>query len=175
MKITNIAAAIMTVAIISIALNPARAEVAGKTAPTQSGFSCPPLRTGATPHQRAAIRALIPSGDAIEDPAQLTASIEGLKRLGLSKVRVTDHLIGAYCTNIAGNGLLSEAEKTEDVREFAAQVTHRVYDEEYVSDISLNVLLKPSVVDEVNVKAQASGLSTAQWMSRTIEAAAQKR
>jgi predicted HicB family RNase H-like nuclease len=43
------------------------------------------------------------------------------------------------------------------------------------SDISLNVLLKPSVADAVNVKAQASGLSAEQWMSRIIEAAAQKR
>jgi hypothetical protein len=175
MKISNIATAIVTVAVISIASNSANAEVAGKTVSAQSGFSCPPIRKGGTPHQRAAIRKLIPSGNALEDPAQLNASVEGLKRLGLSKTLVTDHLIGAYCTNIARNGLLSDAEKTEDVREFATQVTHLVYDEHAVSDISLNVLLKPSVVDAVNVKAQASGLSAAQWMSRTIEAAAQKR
>jgi hypothetical protein len=96
-----------------------------------------------------------------------------LKQLGLSKVWVTDHLIGAYCTNVARNGARSDTEKTEDVREFAGQVTHLVYNEDGVSDISLNVLLKPSVADAVNVKAQASGLSTELWMSRTIEAAAQ--
>ena len=98
-----------------------------------------------------------------------------MKRLGLSKVWVTDPLIGAYCTNVAHNGARSDTGKTEDVREFAGQVTHLVYNEDGVSDISLNVLLKPSVADAVNVKAQASGLSTEQWMSRTIEAAAQKR
>jgi hypothetical protein len=38
----------------------------------------------------------------------------------------------------------------------------------------LNVLLKPSVVDEVNAKAQASGLATESWLSRMIEAAVQK-
>ena len=92
-----------------------------------------------------------------------------MKQLGLSKVWVTDHLIGAYCTNVARNGARSDTEKTEDVREFAGQVTHLVYNEDGVSDISLNVLLKPSVADAVNVKAQASGLSTEQWMSRTIE------
>jgi hypothetical protein len=175
MKIANIATTILTVAVISIALNPANAAVAGKTVSVQTGFTCPPIRKGGTAHQRATIRKLIPSGEALEDPAQLNASVEGLKRLGVSKTLVTDHLIGAYCTNIARNGLLSGAEKTEDVREFAAQVTHLVYNEDEISDISLNVLLKPSVADAVNVKAQASGLSTEQWMSRTIEAAAQKR
>jgi hypothetical protein len=175
MKIANIATTIMTVAVISVALNPANASVAGKSVSAQFGFSCPPIRKGGTVHQRAAIRKLIPSGDALDDPARLNASVGGLKRLGLSKTLVTDHLIGAYCTNIARNGFLSDTEKTEDVREFAAQVTHLVYNEHDVSDISLNVLLKPSVVDAVNVKAQASGLSAAQWMSRTIEAAAQNR
>src|ERR1700754_3566264 len=176
MKIANIAKTIMTVAVISIALNPANAQVPSKAVSAhQSGFTCPPIRKGGTPSQRAAIRALIPSGPALEDTAQLSTSVEALKRLGLSKTLVTDHLIGAYCTNIARNSLLSNAEKTEDVREFATQVTHLVYHEDDVSDISLNVLLKPSVVDAVIVKAQASGLSTEQWMSRTIEASAQKR
>jgi hypothetical protein len=56
----------------------------------------PPIRKGGTPTERAAIRKLIPSGSALKDPAQLNASVKGLKRLGLSKVWVTDHLIGAY-------------------------------------------------------------------------------
>src|ERR1700761_55454 len=175
MKILNIATTIITVAVISTVLTPANAAVTGKTVSAQTGFPCPPIRKGGTPTERAAIRKLIPSGNALEHPAQLNASVSELKRLGLSKVLVTDHLIGAYCTSIARNGALSDAEKTEDVRAFAAQVTHLVYHEDNVSDISLNVLLKPSVADAVNVKAQASGLSTQQWMSRTIEAAAQQR
>jgi hypothetical protein len=175
MKITNIVTAVMTAGVILTALDPANAEVAGKTISPQSDFTCPPIQKGGRPHQRAAIRALIPSGNALKDPTQLNTSVEGLKRLGLSKLWVTDHLIGAYCTNIARNSFLSDTEKTEDVREFAAQVTHLVYREENVSAISLNVLLKPSVADAVNVKAQASGLSAEQWMSRIIEAAAQNR
>jgi hypothetical protein len=173
-KITKIVTTTMTVAIISIALKPANAEVAGKTIPTQSGFTCPPHVKGATARQREAIRALLPSRDAMDDSAQLNASITGLRRLGLSKTLVADHLIGAYCVTIAHNSYLSDAEKTEDVRQFASQITPLVYNDEGVSDIVLNVPLKPSVVGEVNVKAQASGLSVEQWMSRTIEAAARK-
>jgi hypothetical protein len=175
MKIAKIATAIMTIGIISIALSPANAETAGKTISAQHGFTCPPVRDGATAHQRAAIRRLIPSGEALENPAQINASISGLTRLGLSKTLITDHLIGAYCANVARNGDLSDAEKTEDVRQFAGQVTNLVFHEDEVSDISINVLLNPSVVDAVNVKAQAAGLSTEQWMSRTIQSAAQKR
>src|ERR1700722_18339362 len=110
MKIVNIATTMMTAAIISIALNPANAEVAGKSISAHSGFTCPPVRSGVTSHQRAAIRALLPAGDALNDPAQLNASISGLKRLGLSNTLVTDHLIGAYCATVAHNSNLSEAE-----------------------------------------------------------------
>jgi hypothetical protein len=54
--ISKFAATILTVAIVSIALNPANAEVAGKTTPTQSRFECPPHVSGATSRQREAIR-----------------------------------------------------------------------------------------------------------------------
>jgi hypothetical protein len=174
MKIAKIATTMMTVAIITIALSPANAEVAAKTVTAQSGFTCPPVRNGAMARQRAAIRAMLPSGDALENPAQLNASISSLKRLGLSKTLVTDHLIGAYCATIARNSYLSDTEKTEDVRQFAGQVTDLVYRDDDVSEISLNVLLKPSVADAVNIKAQASGLSTEQWVAKTLEAATQK-
>jgi hypothetical protein len=174
MKITKVASIIMTGAIISIALKPANAEVVGKTVPMKSGFTCPHPVKGTTARQREAIRALLPPGDAMDDPAQLNASIRGLKRFGLSKTLVADHLIGDYCITVAHNSLLSDAEKTEDVRQFASQITPLVYNDDDVSDIVLNVLLKPSVLDEVNVKAQASGLSVDQWLFKTIEAAAQK-
>lgn len=174
MKITEFATIMMTVTIIWMALNPANAAVAGKTISTQSGFKCPPHVTGATARQREAIRAMLPSGDAMNDPAQLNASIEGLKRLGLSKTLVADHLIGAYCATVARGSRLSDAEKTEDVRQFASQITPLVYHDADVADVILNVPLKPSVVDEVNLKAQANGLSVAQWMSGIIETAAQK-
>jgi predicted HicB family RNase H-like nuclease len=174
MKIAKIALMIMIGAIIPAATNPVNAQQAGKISQAQSGFACPSPVRGATARQRKAIRTLLPSGEAMNDPVQLNASIAGLKRLGLSKATVADHLIGAYCTTMARNSKLSDAEKTEDVRQFASQITPLVYNDEQVSDIALNVFLKPSVVDAVNIKAQASGVSVQQWLAKTIEAATQK-
>jgi hypothetical protein len=109
MKIANITATIMTVAIIFVALNPTNAAVTGISASAQTGFSCPPVRKGGTPTERAAIRKLIPSGSALEDPAQLNASVKGLKRLGLSKVWVTDHLIGRHWRPLSPSAVRSPA------------------------------------------------------------------
>jgi predicted HicB family RNase H-like nuclease len=65
--------------------------------------------------------------------------------------------------------------RATQVRQFASRITAIVYSEEDISDIVLNVLLKPSIVDQVNLKAQASGLSVEGWLSKTIESAVQER
>jgi hypothetical protein len=64
---------------------------------------------------------------------------------------------------------------SEDVRQFGSQITALVCNDEDVSYIVLKVFSRPSVVDEVNVKAQASGLSVQQWRSKTIEATEQNQ
>jgi hypothetical protein len=52
----------------------------------------------------------------MDNPVQLNASIDGLKRLGLSRTLIIDHLIGAYCPTVAQNSSLSNAEKAVEVR-----------------------------------------------------------
>jgi hypothetical protein len=54
---------------------------------------------------------------------------------------------------------LSDADKTARVRRFASRITVLVYNVEEASEIILNVPLKPSLVDEVNTKAEKDGLS----------------
>jgi hypothetical protein len=137
-----------------------------------STFVCPYTIEGATPEKRDEIRTLLPQGNAMDDPARLNASIDGLRRLGLSQTSIVNHLIGAYCPTVAQEGALSDAEKTAKVRQFASRITALVHREEDISEILLNVPLKPSVVDQVTAKAQESGLSVETWLSRTIEAAA---
>jgi hypothetical protein len=72
-----------------------------------------------------------------------------------------------------GNSL-SDADKTARVRRFASRITALVYDVEEASEIILTVPLKPSMVDEVNAKAQKDGLSVEDWLSRTVEKAVQQ-
>jgi hypothetical protein len=169
MKIVKIASTIIVGAIVSIASNSAMAASA------RSGFVCPKTIEGTTPDKRGEIRALLPSGNALDNPAQLRIGIDELKRLGLSNTLIVDHLIGAYCPTVAQNTSLSDAQKATQIRQFAGRITAIVYSEEDVSDIVLNVLLSPSIVDQVNLKAQASGLSVEGWLSKTIETAVQER
>lgn len=171
MKTRIIASTLLTAALFSASLYSVRAEVVEKSIPAQSAFTCPSTVTGATAEQREKIRELLPTGNALDDPARLNASIDGLKRLGLSKTMIVDHLVGAYCATVARDKPLSNTAKTTEVRRFARRITPIVYDEENVSEISLNVLLRPSVVDKVNAEARASGLPVDKWLSRTVEAA----
>jgi hypothetical protein len=175
MKKLIIASTMLNAALVSASLYSARAEVADKAIPAQSAFACPSAVNGATAEQREKIRELLPSGNALQDPARLNASIDGLKRLGLSKTMIVDHLVGAYCATVARDKPLSDTAKTAEVRRFASRITPIVDNEENVSEISLNVLLRPSVVDKVNAEAQAGGLSVEKWLSKTVEAAVQQR
>ena len=174
MKNLIIASTMLTAALVSASQCSARAEVAEKAVPARA-FTCPSTITGVTAEQREKIRELLPSGIALEEPARLNASIDGLKHLGLSKTEIVDHLVGAYCATVARDKPLSDAAKTAEVRRFASRITPIVYDQENVSEISLNVLLRPSIVDKVNAEAKASGLSAEKWLSKIVEAAVQRR
>lgn len=140
----------------------------------QRSFECPEMIDGQTVAQRAEIKRYLPLGDAMNDPVRLNNSIDGLRKLGLSKALIINHLIGAYCPLVAQNRSLSFSSKTARVRHFASQVTALVYSEEGVSEIILNVPLTPSVVDAVNAKATKAGVPIEVWLSRKIEAAAQQ-
>jgi hypothetical protein len=95
---------------------------------------CPYTIEGATPEKRDEIRTLLPQGNAMDDPARLNASIDGLRRLGLSQTSIVNHLIGAYCPTVAQEGALSDAEKTAKVRQFASRITALVHREEDISE-----------------------------------------
>jgi len=45
------------------------------------------------------------------DVGRLTATIDVLRRKGLSKSRITDQLVGAYCPMVAQESALPDAEK----------------------------------------------------------------
>lgn len=136
-----------------------------------SAFECPTMIEGTTPAKRAEIRKILPTDDALDDPTQLNASIDELRRLGLSQISIINHLIGAYCPVVFRNDSLSDAERAASVRQFAGKITALVRQQENITGIILNVTLEPPAVDKINARAKATGLSVDQWLSRTIEAA----
>lgn len=138
-------------------------------------FECPERVDMATPPQgEAEIRKLLPPGDAADHPGRLSASIDALRALGISKSQIIDHLIGAYCPVVAQDTSLSDADKTAKIRRYASQITILVYKIENVSEIILNVPMEPTVVDDVNAKARKSGLSVEDWLAIAIETAVEQ-
>jgi hypothetical protein len=177
MKINRIVSALLIGTMVSAASTPATtAEAASAVLPQAShaGFTCPNAVEGTTQAQQSEIDTLLPSGDAMDDPGRLNASIDGLKRLGLSRTLIIDHLIGSYCPIIDRDSSLTNSEKAVRIRQFASRISPVVYSEENISDVLLTVFLKPSVVDEVNAKAQASGMSPESWLSKAIDAAVER-
>lgn len=132
-------------------------------------FECP-LKPLEAP-QAASIRALLPSGDAFDDVERLNAAVTTLKAQGTNPVLVIDNLISAYCPLVAAQSGLTDAQKSARVVRFAARVTRVVYALEGADEIILDVAFPPVVVNAINAKARAAGVSPEAWIQSTVNAA----
>jgi hypothetical protein len=138
-----------------------------------ASFECPrPLKPG-NPATLAEIQGQLPDGNAMADVGRLSATIDMLRRSGLPKSAIIDHLVGAYCPMVAQESSLTDAEKSASVRRFSGQITHLVYSLESGLDIIINVPFTPDVVDAINTRARKQGLSGPAWISMTVENALQ--
>jgi hypothetical protein len=138
-------------------------------------FECPSPFKPNTPAKLEEIKGSLPDVDAMGNIGRVTATIDTLRREGMSKSLIIDHLIGAYCPMVAREGSLTAAEKTALVRRFSGQVTRLVYSLESGLDIIINVPLTPDIVDAVNVTAKKQGLSTPAWIAMAIDNALQQQ
>jgi hypothetical protein len=138
-------------------------------------FECPSPFKPNTPAKLEEIKGLLPNVNAMADIAQLNVTIDTLRREGMPKNLIIDHLIGAYCPMIAQGTSLTESEKAAVVRRFSGQVTRLVYSLESGLDIIINVPLTPDVVDAVNRIAGKQGLSGPAWIAMTIDNALQQQ
>lgn len=132
-------------------------------------FECPtkPLEAA----QAAKIRALLPAGDAYAQVEKLNAAVAALKAEGASPVLVIDNLIAAYCPLIAAQPGLSDAQKSALVSRFAGRITRTVFGLDGADQIILDVAFPPAVVDAINAKAQAAGVSPEAWIQSTVTTA----
>ncbi len=137
-------------------------------------FECPfPFKPN-TPAKLEQIKGLLPGANAMSDINQLSATIATLRREGMSKRLMVDHLIGAYCPMVAQEASLTDAEKAARVARFSGQVTQLVYSLESGLDVIINVPLTPDIVDAVNDIAKKQGLSGPAWIAMTIDDALQQ-
>ena len=138
-------------------------------------FECPNPFTPNTPAKLEQVKGILPNASAMTDVGLLNVSIGTLRRDGMSKSLIIDHLIGVYCPMIARDAALADPEKAMLVQRFTAQVTRQVYSLESGLDIIINVPLAPDVVDAVNNRAKEQGLSGPAWIAMTIDNALQQQ
>lgn len=144
------------------------------TGMAQSGkFECSWLPAGQKP--AAEVAALLAAGDPLDKPQVLNAAVDQLRASGLRPALIIDGLVSAYCPTVAANGTWSDEVKTERMQAFAARTVRLVYSLEGADKIILDVPLAPSVVDAVNAKATAGGVSQQTWLAGVVTTAAQAK
>jgi hypothetical protein len=114
------------------------------------------------------VKALLANGDTLDNPTALSAVVGALHKLGLSKLLIADNVISAYCTDVLANSDLNDREKTTRMRRFATLVTQTVYGSDGADAVILDVTLPPDIVDAVQSKAKASGITAEEWIARTV-------
>jgi hypothetical protein len=135
---------------------------------------CPSPFKSNTPAKLEQVKGMLPTANAMTDINQLNATIAALRRDGMSKRLIVDHLIGAYCPTVVQEASLTEAQKAARVARFSGQVTRLVYSLESGLDILINVPLTPDVVEAVNDIAKKQGLTGPAWIEMTIDDALQQ-
>jgi len=106
---------------------------------------------------------------------RLSATIASLRRDGMSKSLIIDHLVGAYCPMVVREAGVDDTEKAALVQRFTGEVTRLVYSLESGLDIIVSVPLSPDIVDTVNSVAKTQGLSGPAWIAMTIDNALQQQ
>ena len=138
-------------------------------------FQCPSFSRPNDPAKLEQIRGQLPNADTMMNIERLSATIASLRRDGMSKSLIIDHLVGAYCPMVVREAAVDDTEKAALVQRFTGQVTRLVYSLESGLDIIVNVPLSPDIVDTVNSLAKEQGLSGPAWIAMTIDNALQQR
>ncbi|MDQ0505243.1 hypothetical protein [Xanthobacter agilis] len=136
-------------------------------------FECAWLPAGQKP--AAEVAALLAAGDPLDKPQVLNAAVDQLRASGLRPALIIDGLVSAYCPSVAANASYTDAQKVARMQAFAARTVRLVYSLESADKIFLDVALPSSVVDAVNAKASAGGVSQQDWLAGVVTTAAQAK
>lgn len=120
---------------------------------------------------------LPPATGLTEDMTQVEARNRVQELVGdmaLAKIppaMIVDHLVWAYCPLVEKDANLTDVQKANRVRQFAADVAGMVYAP--ASDAELDIIVSlpiaPAVLGKVDAAAKAGGLSRDAWMNGAIE------
>ncbi len=136
-----------------------------------SPFECPTEQLEGAP--LAEVKALLPTGDAYDHIDQLNTAVTALKTAGVSPAVVIDRLIASYCPMVVAEPGLTDAQKSAKVTRFASRIARTVYSLDGADAIILDVALPPAMVEAINAKAKAAGVSPDAWIQSAVAAALQ--
>jgi hypothetical protein len=159
---------LITLALLGLAI-PAEPVFAG-----EPKFECLRDHRSSSAVKRDEVRMRLPTGNAIDDPSRLGATVSKLRSDGMPEALIAEHLTGAYCRALSQDTSLSGVEKTARARRFAAQITALLRQQDSNTMI-IDVPLKPGVVAAVISAARKDGLSIDGWISRVVETELQQK
>ncbi|KQV78094.1 hypothetical protein [Rhizobium sp. Root1220] len=136
-------------------------------------FECPQVDDLKTPPLSSQIIGLLPKGTVLAQPDRLANAITLMREHGLSSDNTINHLIAMYCPAIAAETDLSAQDKTDRVREFAAEASRMVLANSAIRDVIFNVPLNSILAENVRELAGHAGVPVENWIARVVAAAVQ--
>lgn len=131
-------------------------------------FTCPAISDLPTTALQAKIDTLLPIGKVLGQPAELYEAAALLRDHGMTDDNAVNHLVAIYCPTVAEDAALSDAEKTDRVRRFAAEATQVVSQQDDTDEITYTVRLKPDLAERVEDDAASAGTSVENWIRKVV-------
>ena len=156
---TRLASFFTFVAILG--LTPGAAQAADK-------FECPAIGGQDAPKLSADLAKTLPTGGALDNLAALQNAVDLLLTNGVAASSTVNHLMASYCPWLAGNGQLSAADKTKQMRRFANRVTGLVYSSQNAEEIIFSVPLNPMEAADLEARANAANMTPGAWIARSL-------
>jgi hypothetical protein len=132
-------------------------------------FECPadPLQ----PSQQSKIKTLLPNYDSFAQADRVRAAIDALQAQQVRPVFVIDNLVSAYCQSVNAQTGLNDQQKSAQVSQFAARLTHTVYSINTADQIVFDVAVPRPDADAIYAKARSAGVQPEAWLRSLIEKA----
>lgn len=133
-----------------------------------SSFECPAIGDLPTSALEDKIDTLLPIGKVLGQPAELYEAASLLRDHGMTDDNAVNHLVALYCPAVAEDTSLSDAEKTDQVRRFAAEATQVVSQLGETEEITYTIRLEPTLAERIEDEAKSAGTSVESWIKKVV-------
>lgn len=131
-------------------------------------FECPAIGGQDAPKLSVDLAKNLPTGGALDKLDALQNAVDLLRTNGVPASVTVNYLMASYCPWLAGNGHLSAADKTKQMRRFANRVTGLVYSSQDAEEIIFSVPLSPMEADDLEARAREAKMTPGDWIARSL-------